>query len=131
MKLQQPQNLLFKPKLMLQVEKESRVIDASFRLYGEFYAKILKSYFCGIHGTGCIRERKMMLSVHPWVGTIKSLPVPNCLILRWLLWIQYWSNKDNELMNINVVKLILVAVITILVIMCKDSYLAPIKTSDY
>ena len=29
----------FKPKLMLQVEKQDRVIDASFRLYGELQAE--------------------------------------------------------------------------------------------
>ena len=69
----------FKPKLILQVEK---AIDASFRLYGEW--KILKGI--SVESMECLnkdaykKERKTMLSVHPWVGTIKSLPVPNYLI---------------------------------------------------
>ena len=36
MKFWLPHNLHFKPKLMLQVDKQVRVTDASFRLHGEF-----------------------------------------------------------------------------------------------
>ena len=61
---------------MLQVEKQDRVIDASFRLCGELYTEIYSKVFLWNPWNVLMRmhrrkKEKMMLPVHPRVGIIK------------------------------------------------------------
>ena len=63
----------------------------------------------------------MTLSVHLQAGTIKLLPLPNCLILCTSLMnsvVIYYRQLTN-IVNINVVRLVSVGEITSLVVMCK------------
>ena len=69
---------------MLQVGQGTyRVIDASFRLDGKSRLKNTLRYFCGMHEIVLtrMRTRRKDRSGTSGVGTIKSLLVPNCLIL--------------------------------------------------
>ena len=68
---------------MLQVEKAT--IDTSFRLHGEFYAKICSKGFLWNAWNVLKRmrtKRKKDRSCTSQVGMFKSLPVPNSLILH-------------------------------------------------
>ena len=82
MKFWLSQTYRFKPKLMLQVENARyRVIDATFKLHAES-SKVFLWNAWNVLTRMHRRKKKTTLPVHPRVEMIKSLLVPNCLILR-------------------------------------------------
>ena len=89
MKFWLPQSYRFKPKTYAANRESKIVIDAtgSFRLDGKFYAvkhsKVFLQNLWNVLTRMCRRKKKKTtISVHLRVGTIKLLPVPNCLILQ-------------------------------------------------
>ena len=62
-----------------------------FKWMAEIYSKV-----CSVECMECLKEDthkknkiNMMVSVHPWVGSLEPLLVPNCSTSSIVLWIQW------------------------------------------